>query len=281
MFTESQEMALSKYLTRCADVYFGLSKKEVRKLAFELSTVYNLKTPSSWEENELAGDDWFLAFMARHPELSVRATQATSLSRATSFKRTNVEAFYDNLEKVMDRHHFEPQDIYNVDETGVTTVQKPDKVVARRGIKQVGSVTSAERGSLVTLAFAVNALGNVLPTMFIFPRVRYQEHFIRDDPVGSMGAANPSGWMQDEGFLQFLKHFVKYSNCSIDHKVLLVLDNHSSHIHINCLDYCKEEEEDSKMMPHFTVIPASLLSQVAALGPVVLWSIQKSTKHGL
>lgn len=92
----------------------------------------------------------------------------------------------------------------------------------------------------MTLAFAVNALGNVLPPMFIFPRVRSQEHFIRDCLVGSMGAANTSGWMQDEGFLQFLKHFTKYSNCSIDHKVLLVLDNHSSHIHINCLDYCNE-----------------------------------------
>lgn len=100
----------------------------------------------------------------------------------------------------MDRHTFEPQDIYNVDETGVTTVQKPDRVVAKRGTKQVGSVTSAERGTLVTLAFAVSALGNELPPMFVFPRVRYQEHFVRDGPIGSTGTANPSGCMQENGF---------------------------------------------------------------------------------
>lgn len=39
-----------------------------------------------------------------------------------------------------------------MDESGVTTVQKPDRLVARRGFKQVGSLTSGERGSLVTLA---------------------------------------------------------------------------------------------------------------------------------
>lgn len=240
VFTDDQERQLSKYLIRCADIYFGLSTKEVRKLAFELTIKYNLKSPSTWIENEMAGEEWFRSFMKRNPELSVRAAQATSLSRATSFNRTNVDAFYDNLQIVMDRDHFEPQDIYNVDETGVTTVQKPDRVVARRGTRQVGALTSAERGNLVTLAFAANALGNAIPPMFVFPRIRYQEHFIRDGPVGSIGTGNPSGWMQDEQFVVFLKHFKKHTNASLSHKVLLVLDNHSSHIHIHSLDFCKE-----------------------------------------
>jgi len=29
-----------------------------------------------------------------------------------------------------------------MDETGITTVQKPNKIVARRGFKQVGRITS-------------------------------------------------------------------------------------------------------------------------------------------
>lgn len=240
VFNDDQERQLAKYLMRCADIYFGLSTREVRKFAYELAVKYNLRAPSTWLENKMAGEEWFRSFIKRNPELSVRAAQATSLSRATSFNRTNVNAFYDNLQIVMDRDHFEPQDIYNVDETGVTTVQKPDRVVARRGTRQVGALTSAERGTLVTLAFAANALGNVIPPMFVFPRIRYQEHFIRDGPMGSIGTGNPSGWMQDETFILFLKHFQKHTNASLLHKVLLVLDNHSSHIHINSLDFCKE-----------------------------------------
>ncbi|KAJ8892903.1 hypothetical protein PR048_005484 [Dryococelus australis] len=55
---------------------------------------------------------------------------------------------------------FRPSDIYNVDKTGITTVQRLDHIVATKGVKQVESMTSAERGSLVTMALAVSATGN-------------------------------------------------------------------------------------------------------------------------
>lgn len=47
---------------------------------------------------------------------------------------------------------------WNMDETGVATVQTPDQVVVRRGVKQVGSVTSAERGALLSVACVVQAV---------------------------------------------------------------------------------------------------------------------------
>ncbi|KAL0858974.1 hypothetical protein ABMA27_010833 [Loxostege sticticalis] len=240
VFSEDQEKIISNYLQRSADIYFGLSSKEVRRLAYELAVSYNLNRPATWDENGMAGPDWFSSFMKRNPELSIRCAQATSLSRATSFNITNVNAFFDNLEQVMDKHKFEPKDIYNMDETGITTVQKPDRIVARKGMRQVGAITSAERGTLVTITVAVNALGNSIPAMFVFPRLRYSSHFVRDGPVGCIGAGNSSGWMQENEFLIFLNHFQKYSRSSKENKVLLLLDNHPSHITISALDFCKE-----------------------------------------
>ena len=94
VFSEEQEHQLSKYLTRCVEIYVGLCPKEVQKLAFEFTTKYNLKGPSTWLENEVAGKEWFRSFINRNPSLSVRVSQATNLSRATSFTNTTWKLIY-------------------------------------------------------------------------------------------------------------------------------------------------------------------------------------------
>ena len=45
------------------------------------------------------------------------------------------------------------------------------------------------------------------------------------------------GWNQK---LLFMKHFVKTVKVNIEHPVLLLLDNHYSHLAIDVLDYCKD-----------------------------------------
>jgi hypothetical protein len=63
-------------------------------------------------------------------KLSIRTPQATSLGKATSFNKHKVEMFFANLGEVYDKYNFQCQDIYNVDETAVTTVQKPIRIIA-------------------------------------------------------------------------------------------------------------------------------------------------------
>ena len=65
----------------------------------------------------------------------------------------------------------------------------------------------------VTVAVAVNAAGNSIPPFIVFPRVKFQEHFIRDGPVGCGGDSNPSGWMTEKNVYNYAKHFVSHILC--------------------------------------------------------------------
>jgi len=98
---------------------------------------------------------------------------------------------------VIDRHAFQANDIYNLDIIGITTMHFPSKVIARKGAKQTGELTSGEKRQLVTVELAVNAFASTVPSMFVFPRVNFREGFIRDGPTGCIGVAHPPGWMTD------------------------------------------------------------------------------------
>lgn len=237
VFSLADEKRLADYILKASKLHYGLSTKTTRRLAFEYASVNSRKYPKTWNENKSAGKEWLLGFMKRQPQLALRTPEATSMARATSFNRHTVTEFFDNLQDVRSRRHYGPEAIYNVDETGLTTVQKPVKLIAARGAKQVGRMTSAERGNLVTVCCAVNAIGNSVPPFMVFPRVHFKENMITGAPPGTVGVASQSGWMTGPLFLQWMQHFVKHVKCSKDIPIILLLDNHESHVTIEVLDF--------------------------------------------
>lgn len=100
-------------------------------------------------------------------------------------------------------------------------------------------MTSGERGTNVTVVTAVSAYRNTVPPMFVFPRKQFKSHFLNIGPPECIGAGNASGWVTDEEFHQFMQDFIKHVKPSMEHRVLLVLDNHSSHLNVETLNLAK------------------------------------------
>jgi hypothetical protein len=127
---------------------------------------------------------------------------------------------------------FPPHRIYNVDETGLSTVHVPPKILTPTGIKQLCSMTSGEKGQNITMIAAINAVGNHIPPMLIFPRVHFKNVTLKGAPVGSKGGANPSGWYNERLFIEFLDNLIEHAKPSKEEPVLIFLDNHESHVNV-------------------------------------------------
>ncbi|CAK8677210.1 unnamed protein product [Clavelina lepadiformis] len=63
----------------------------------------------------------------RHPDLSLRQPEPTSLSRAMGFNRTQVGRFFDLLKGIHEKEAITVENVYNVDETGITVSKSQEK----------------------------------------------------------------------------------------------------------------------------------------------------------
>ncbi|XP_077289560.1 uncharacterized protein LOC143913562 isoform X1 [Arctopsyche grandis] len=114
---------------------------------------------------------------------------------------------------------------------------EPPKVIAERACKHV---SSAEKGVLVTFLAFINACGNTVPPVFIFPRVHFQEFMLTGAPAGSLAMAHPSGRMTEEHFIQSLGHFVKHTKPTAESPILILMKNHNTHVNINVVTFASQ-----------------------------------------
>lgn len=240
VFSIDQEKELGKFVEDMSKMYYGLTVVQLRKLAYSYAATNNIPYPPAWDKTKQAGRDWYRGFLDRNPTLALRTPEATSLARSIAFNRHTVGEFFNKLTNVYTRYEFPPERIWNIDETGVTTVHKPAKIIAVKGSKQVGKITSAERGELVTVCASINSAGGHVPPFMIFPRKNWQDRFLSHGPPGSNATTYPSGWMTCPSFINFLEHFVRFAQPSLDRKHLIIMDNHESHCSVEAVNYARD-----------------------------------------
>ena len=238
-FTPHQEQELVKHIIKLAKLFYGVTPLSLRKIAYDFAVRNGIKNVFN-QEKQLAGKDWLYFFLKRNPQISLRQPEGTSLNRISSFNAEEVQLFFSNLETVYSKFHFVANRVYNCDETGITNVpNKCGKIYAARGTKQVGVATSGERGKNVTVMCCMNAAGGFIPPFFIFPRKRMSVTLETGGPLGAEYRCSDNGWMNQDLFADWLTHFNKHAKSSVDDPVLLIFDNHGSHISLDMYEFCK------------------------------------------
>ncbi|XP_039282920.1 uncharacterized protein LOC120351048 [Nilaparvata lugens] len=165
----------------------------------------------------------------------------TSVARIMGFNRVQLNNYFNNLETVMEKYGFSSDRLYNMDETGVQTVpNKLPKHVAPKGKREVGKSVAAEQGQTVTVVCSMSAVGHHIPPFFIFSRKRINPQLINGGPTGCDMAVTDKGYMTSATFIIWLKHFQKFTHPTVERPVLLILDNHISHVSLEAITYAKE-----------------------------------------
>lgn len=251
VFLCSQEEELEMRLLRLAERGFPLTSRDIRRAAFSLAE--RLQVPHHFRKDRAeAGVDWFTSFMKRHPSLARRQAEGLLRARASSLMQERAQEFYNILEQVLSEYGLvsQPHKVYNMDETGCPLNNKPGKVITRKGEKAVYARTNNERGKNVTVAACCNAISCFVPPFIIYKGKRMKDTYKDNLPAGTEAVTSDTGYMKEDVFLLWLKHFVKFKPGGV---VLLILDGHASHVKSFAVtQYCIENNIEMLCLPSHT-----------------------------
>lgn len=251
VFTPEEEKELIEYVFHMDALFYGLSKKEFLELVYQYADMNGI--PHQFK-NGTAGSDWYKGFVVRHPDLTLRKPEPTSIARARGFNRPQVYRFFDLLEAEIEKHDIDATRLYNMDETGIqTSSNKPPRVLTKVGKRQVGLIASTERGRTTTVVCCCNAAGSFVPPFLIFARKKMNSRLLDGAPPCAQGTCSDNGWINGPVFLEWLRFFVETVRPTPEKKVILVMDNHESHKFLPALEYAsKNNVIFVSLAPHTT-----------------------------
>ncbi|KAJ8910117.1 hypothetical protein NQ315_007955 [Exocentrus adspersus] len=254
----------------------GLSSIQIRQLAFQFAEANNIDHRFN-KESKFAGPDWLRNFNMTN-KLSFRTPEATSTARLMGFNKVAVGRFFDILKDVRLKHGFTSSRIFNADESRLSTVPtKLPKVLTPTGQRRVSKIVSAERGRNTIVVCAMSATGVYVPFL-IFARHRMKPELLNGCPPGSKGIAQPIGWMNSDCFIKYLEHFAIHVKYSKDVPVLLIVDNHASHISLGAINFCRENGIVMVGLPPHTSHKLQPLD-ISFFGPLKTYLAQACDTH--
>ena len=245
-----EETKLADYLLRMSEMGYGLTREGVMGLAY--SIVEKSKRPHPFQ-NGSAGRAWFEGFMRRRPNLTIRSPQSLSYCRAISANKETITDFFGKIGSLYGKLNLvsKPMQIFNCDETGVTIVFKPNKVIAELGKRNVYAISAAERGKTHTILSCVSATGFMVSPMMIYPRKTCVPDKLKEGAFpNNLFKTSESGWINSELFVEWFAFFLK--SIPPTRPVLLVQDGHSSHVSIELIEMARENNVCLLCLPAHT-----------------------------
>lgn len=195
--------------------------------------------------DNLPGVDWVKKFLSRNRQLSVRLAQNIKRSRA-SVNHATIQQYFDELKISLEG--VPPENIINYDETNFSDDPGRVKIVCKRGSKNCDRVIDATKTS-ISVMMAASPSGTLLPPFVLYKaKHRYQE-WEENGPLGCRYSCTPSGWFDARAFGEWFQEIVLPYYRNKEGKKLLIGDNLSSHITLDVIQKCEENNVTFALLP--------------------------------
>jgi len=142
--TSDLEIQILNYIIKMQELGFWLTVLQVRKIAHKIATAAGRGSYLN-ENNEYASKWWWVNFKKRY-NLTLRVPENLAAYRASMANSHMVSDFYLKLDSLMIQLGIKdmPDRLWNCDETGLSYVVKPNKVVTAIGKRYVYKRTYAD-----------------------------------------------------------------------------------------------------------------------------------------
>ena len=141
--------------------------------------------------------------------------------------------------------------LYNCDETGITILQhKHTKILGLKGKRQIFSLQSAERGSLVTVVTCLSPTGHFIPPLLLFPKKIWNKNWWMAHRWINLRVPSLGVDTERDFFPQWFLHFIKHTKPTKEDPLILVSDRHYSHTRkLEVITWARENHVDIIRLP--------------------------------
>ncbi|KAJ8945467.1 hypothetical protein NQ314_009219 [Rhamnusium bicolor] len=240
--SKNEEKLLVDWILTCQRRGFPKRIEDLQKSVQNFLKECGRKTPFP---NGLPGRGWYRAFTKRHPELSLRTTEAVTQA-SSCISESDIRWFKTIEEELISgdyRHiHLDDKRVFNGDETNFLLCPKNKKVIACRGSKNVYEIDQGIAKSALTVMFTFSANGSLTPPMIIYPYKRKPPQEILETVPSDWGVGySDNGWMKASLFFEYITNVfnVYLERNNIEKPVILFVDGHKTHLTLQINKLCQ------------------------------------------
>lgn len=204
--------------------------------------------------NKSPGKNWVQAFQKRHPEIISRRVRSIDWRRHDINIYQKVTEWFDVVSKVLNSHAVLPENIYNMDETGVMlSMLGSAKVLIGKSDSRYYRGAGVKR-TMVTAIECISADGRSLSPLIIWPASTHRSNWTTYPTPGWHYGVSENGYNDSKISLEWITRVfdVQIKERANGNPRVLICDGFGTHETLEILEFCFENNIILCRLPYHT-----------------------------